>query len=153
MAEALFYHLERASLDAVLPGLLERTLDRGWRAIVRAGSPERLAALDTLLWTYSEESFLPHGTAADGPLSRQPVALTVDDGNPNGAQVLFCVDGADPGWTLPEIAQLTRVVLMFDGNDPAAVAGARVHWAAAKAAGYATTYWRQSSSGRWEKQA
>ena len=81
MTEVLFYHLERASLESVLPGLLEKTLEREQRAVVRAASTERVEALDARLWTYRDESFLPHAAAGDG--ARQPVWLTAGDDAPN----------------------------------------------------------------------
>lgn len=148
MTEVLFYHLERASLESVLPGLLEKTLERGWRAVVCAGSRERIEALDGHLWTYRDESFLPHGSSGDGTL--QPVWLTDGDDAPNDPQILFLVDGAQ---TSPEsIAKLERCVMIFDGNDEEAVGAARNFWKASAAAGYDATYWKQSESGRWEKQ-
>ena len=83
--EIYFYHLERRSLEDVLPTLLERSLERGWRAAVQAASEERVEALNTLLWTYREESFLPHGTARDGSPEAHPIYLTATEDNPNGA--------------------------------------------------------------------
>ena len=148
-ADVLFYHLERQPLERILPSLLEKTLERGWRAVVQAGSQERLDALDQALWTYSEESFLPHGTAKAGLPADQPVFLTTGPETPNGAGVRFLVDGAAPETFLG----LERIVFMFDGNDREAVAGARSHWTAAKAAGCAVTYWQQNESGHWEKKA
>jgi DNA polymerase-3 subunit chi len=147
MTEVLFYHLERQPLERVLPSLLERTLERGWRAVVQAGSEERVEALDTLLWTYREESFLPHGTKRDGNLAAQPVYLTSNDDNPNGASVRFLVDGADTA----SHSAYARLVYLFDGNDAAAVARAREQWKTAKDAGCDVTYWQQSAEGRWEK--
>jgi DNA polymerase-3 subunit chi len=149
MTEVLFYHLEHHPLERVLPALVERTLARGWRAVVQAGSEERVEALDTLLWTYAEESFLPHGTKRDGNHKAQPVYLTADDINPNEATVRFLVDGAEIG----ETAGYERIVVLFDGNDPAAVARAREQWMAVKASGCDATYWQQSPEGRWEKRA
>src|SRR3954463_5268159 len=114
MAETLFYHLERRTLEDVLPGLLERTRERGWRAVVRVGSAERMETLDTHLWTYSEQSFLAHGTAADGHPSRQPIYLTTEEENPNAGQVLFLVGGAQiADWSLASLAAFARIVLMF----------------------------------------
>lgn len=147
MTEVLFYHLERQPLERVLPALVEKTLERGWRAVVQAGSEERLEALDTLLWTYREESFLPHAMRRDGNAAEQPVYLTLGDENPNGAVVRFLVDGADA----PELGGYQRVVYMFDGRDGNAVAQAREQWKAAKTAGCEVTYWQQSAEGRWEK--
>lgn len=153
MSEALFYHLERKSLDDVLPGLLERTRERGWRAVVQVGSAERMAALDTHLWTYSEPSFLAHGTAAEGHKPRQPIFLTTEEENPNGAQVLFLVGGAIPtDWSSPRLAGLERIVLLFDGRDPETLDAARAAWRNAKEASHDATYWKESPNGKWEKQ-
>ena len=149
MTEVLFYHLQNAPLERVLPDLLERSLQRGWKAIVRAGGKERLDALNNTLWTYKDESFLPHGTAEDGPPELEPVFLTTEEDNPNGAAVIFLVDGAEPG----DIAGYERCVLMFDGRDTEAVATARTHWKTLKDAGHDTTYWQQSEAGKWEKRA
>ena len=66
VAEARFYHLLRVPLERALPQLLERCLASQWRAAVRLGSAERVAALDQHLWTYGERHFLPHGTVRDG---------------------------------------------------------------------------------------
>lgn len=149
MTEVLFYQLDRQPLDRVLPGLLEKTLERGWRAVVQAGSKERAEALDTLLWTYAEASFLPHGMARDGFSSDQPIYLTATDDNPNGATVRFLVDGADA----EELSNYERVVFLFDGNDEDALQAARQQWKRVKAGGFLTTYWQQNEHGRWEKKA
>ena len=96
VTETLFYHLERRSLEDVLPGLVEKSLERGWRAVIQTDSSERSDALDNLLWTYDDQSFLAHAQSGDGEAARQPVLITVEDENPNGAQILFCVGGAQP---------------------------------------------------------
>lgn len=147
--EALFYHLEHFPLERVLPALVEKTLDRGWRAVIQTGSEERLEALDGLLWTYRDDSFLPHATAKDGDPAAQPIFLTSDETNPNEAAIRFLVDGA----TTADLTSYQRLVFMFDGHDPQAVADAREQWKAATAAGCAATYWQQSRDGRWEKKA
>jgi DNA polymerase-3 subunit chi len=149
MTEVLFYHLERQPLERVLPSLVERTVGRGWRAVVQAGSDERVEALDGLLWTYADDSFLPHGTKKDGNIAEQPVFLTTEEANPNGATVRFLVDGAE----LSDLSGYDRVVYLFDGHDPSAVANAREQWKAAKSAGHTISYWQQSSEGRWENRA
>jgi DNA polymerase-3 subunit chi len=149
VTEVLFYHLEKLPLERVLPDLLEKCLERGWRAAVQLGSQERLESLDAHLWTYREESFLPHGTAKDGQATAQPVWLTTGDDNPNRAEVRFLADGAE----LADFAGYQRVVLLFDGNDPDAVDVARTRWKSVKAAGHDATYWQQNENGRWEKRA
>ncbi len=147
--EVLFYHLDKQPLDRVLPGLVERTLARGWRAVVQAGGAERLDAIDTMLWTWRDDSFLPHGTMKDGHPAHQPVFLTTDEANPNGAAVRFLVDGAD----LQAFEGYVRVVILFDGLDSEALDTARRQWKAVKTANLPATYWQQSEAGRWEKRA
>jgi DNA polymerase-3 subunit chi len=148
MAEAVFYHLQKRPLEQVLPTLLERALERGWRCVVEAAQ-ERARALDDLLWTYSDDSFLPHGLESDDGAA-QPVVLVEHGGNPNGATIRFLLDGAP----LPSDAALyERVIVIFDGNDEDALAVARERWREAKSAGLAATYWQQNDAGRWEKRA
>jgi DNA polymerase III subunit chi len=150
MTEVLFYHLQQHTLERTLPALLEKSLERGWRVIVQAGSSERIEALDAHLWTYREDSFLPHGTWRDQEAAAQPVLLTLAADNPNGATVRFQVDGT----ALPDDAErYERIVLLFDGRDPEAVAAARGHWNAAKARGFEVTYWQPDEQGRWQRQA
>jgi DNA polymerase-3 subunit chi len=147
--EVWFYHLERSGLDQVLPDLLEKTLSRGWRALVRTGDPLRVEHLDGWLWSYRDESFLPHGVVGEGREAEQPVLITTGEANPNGANVLFLVDGAAPG----ELKGFARCVILFDGRDDAALQVARNRWREVKAAGLPGSYWRQSERGGWEKQA
>ena len=149
MTEVLFYHLEHQPLERVLPALVERTLERKWRAVIQVGSEERLEALDTLLWTYRDESFLPHGSRRDGNPQQHPVFLTSSDDNPNAATVRFLVDGAE----LSDVTPYRRVVYLFDGRDASQVARARAQWKRAKDAGSEVTYWQQSPEGRWQQKA
>ena len=153
MTETLFYHLDRRGLDEALPPLVEKTRERGWRALIRADSADRAAAIDTRLWTYKDESFLAHALEGEGEASRQPVLITVEENMANAPDVLFLVGGAvPPSWDDPALAKLTRIVLMFDGNDPTMLAAARAAWKDAKAASHDVTYWKESPSGKFEKQ-
>jgi DNA polymerase III subunit chi len=150
MTEVLFYHLQGQPLERVLPTLLERSLDRGWRVVVQSSAEERVEALDAQLWTFRDDSFLPHGTHREATAAEQPILITVKDDNPNGAVVRFLIDGAP----MPSDARIyERIVLMFDGTDDDAVADARTRWTAAKAEGFAVTYWQADESGRWVKRA
>jgi DNA polymerase-3 subunit chi len=149
MTEVLFYHLETQPLERVLPTLLERCQERGWRVCVQTGSEERRDALDQHLWTYLDNSFLPHGTARDGDPTTQPIYLTAEPENPNAATVRFLVDRAEP----PDIAGYERAVFIFDGNDPEALAEARQRWKTVKATGHTLSYWQQEGGGKWVKKA
>jgi DNA polymerase-3 subunit chi len=149
MSEVRFYHLQRASLEDTLPVILERCYSRGDRTLVMTGSPERAEALAGHLWTYRPDSFLPHGTAKDGAAAEQPIFLTAEEENPNGAKVLILCDGA----TRAEVGAFALVCEMFDGNDETAVAAARERWKAYKDAGHKLVYFQQSPAGKWEEKA
>ena len=149
ICDVWFYHLERTSLDQALPELLEKTLARGWRALVRSPAAERVDHLDGWLWSYRDDAFLPHGRADEPQAERQPVLITTAMENPNGANALFLLDGAEAG----DLAGFERCVLMFDGRDEAAVAEARGRWRDFKATGATVSYWRQGETGGWRKEA
>ena len=150
MTEVLFYHLHRQPLERVLPTLLEKSLERGWRVVVQAASDERVDALDAHLWTYRDDGFLPHGTVKEAEAAEQPILITSGEDNANGAQVRFLVDGA----AFPaDTAGYQRVVLLFDGDDPEAVAAARERWSEAKEKGLDAAYWQPDEHGRWVKKA
>jgi DNA polymerase-3 subunit chi len=156
VAAYAFYHLLQMPLEQALPRLMERALAAGHRAVILAASVERVASLDTALWTWDAGSFLPHAAAPDDPgappdpdAHRQPIWLSTRPGNPNGATVLVLVDGV----AATDLEGFQRCLDLFDGTDDAAVAAARDRWRSAKAAGHEVTYWAQSPEGRWEQRA
>jgi DNA polymerase III subunit chi len=150
MTEIVFYHLQGQKLENVLPALLEKSLERGWKVVVQGSTEERVEALDAHLWTYRDDGFLPHGTWREPEAAQQPVLLTPNEGNPNGAAVRFLVDRA----ALPaDIERYQRIVLLFDGEDEEAVAAARAHWSDVKAKGFEATYWQADEQGRWSKKS
>ncbi len=148
MAEIGFYHLLSTSLERALPKLLERARSQGYRIVLRAASPERVEHLNTMLWTYEEGGFLPHGSARDGSPGMQPIWLTHREENPNGASMIVLVDGLEAR----DLEAFTRCADLFDGNDAAAVEAARDRWRRARDAGHQLTYWQQTASG-WEQRA
>jgi DNA polymerase III subunit chi len=150
MTEVLFYHLQGQKLEGVLPTLIERSLDRGWRVAVQGASEERIDALDAHLWTYRDDSFLPHGTWREAEAAGQPVLLTVSEANPGAATVRFLIEGVP----MPADAEgYQRLVLLFDGDDEDAVAVARSQWTEVKARGFDATYWQPDDTGHWVKKA
>ena len=147
MTEIAFYHLTHSPLEAALPRLLEKTLEAGKRAVVTAGSEERVESLNGHLWTYSQRGWLPHGSRQDGFADDQPIWLTTGEDRPNGATFLFLTDGAKA--SAPEVFE--RCFDLFDGNDPTAVEAARDRWRAYKDAGHALASWQQTDAGGWQR--
>ncbi len=145
MTEIRFYHLTRSPLETVLPRLIGKVLEQTRKAVILAGSDERAEQLSMLLWTSSRDSFLPHGSKADGFPERQPVWLSGEDENPNGADIAFLVDGAktaNPG-------AYSLCCTLFDGRNGDIVEGARKDWKTWREAGFHLTYWQQDEQGAW----
>ena len=147
--EIWFYHLERSSLDEVLPGLLDKTIERGWRALIKTSDRQRLDDIDERLWAWRDDSFLAHGLSDEPHPARQPILLSESGENLNGAQALFIVDGSELGPT----QGYSRCFILFDGRDEAATVAARTRWKALKDAGENLAYWKQDADGRWQKAA
>jgi DNA polymerase-3 subunit chi len=147
--DILFYHLTETRVEDALPPLLEKSIERNWRVAVQTVDAERSAFLDTHLWTWRPESFLPHGQAGEPFEAEQPILVTSGSGNPNSADVRFLVDGAAP----PDLSGYQRVVFMFDGHDEAQLTLARSQWKKLKGEGHSLSYWQQNHDGRWEKKA
>jgi len=149
VSEFRFYHLERRRIDQALPEILQDALSEGLRAVVQAPSPEQVEALNERLWTYADDSFLPHGSARDGDADAQPVYLTDGEENPNGAALRVLLSGVAAAQFAA--SAYARVILLFDGRDEEAKAEARQQWSLLKAAGAAPSYWREGEDGGWEK--
>lgn len=147
MTDIRFYHMMTKRLEQALPELLAKAITVQPRIVIKAGSRERIEVLDSLLWTFDAASFLPHGYVRDGNEAEQPVWLTTEDDNPNGARMLVLADGA----TSDQVANYELCCELFDGNDESAVQAARARWTAYKAAGHELTYFQQDEQGRWVK--
>lgn len=154
MTEVWFYHLQHQPLERVLPVIIEKSLQKGWRVAVQVRSEERLDAIDSLLWTFSDDSFLAHGRVGDGDPDLQPVYLTAGSENPNGAALRLFGEAAD---IAPALAvsgtEYARIVSLFDARNAEELAHARAQWKQLKDMGLPVTYWQQGREGRWEKKA
>ena len=151
MAQIDFYHLQKQTLEAVLPKLLEKAYGTGKKRKVKIGNPERVEFINSILWSYEDESFLPHGSKKDGSAEEQPIWLTSGEDNPNGAEFLFLVDGADI--SAEEEASFERVFNIFEGNNATAVDHTRKIWKDLKTKGHQHRYWQQEDNGRWKQAA
>ena len=148
MTEYWFYHLETSMLEGVLPELLDKTLSRGWRALIKMPA-DRLSHMDKFLWTYKDDSFLPHGRDDEPMADQQPIVLSAEASTSQGHNCVFLIDGADMDIT----PDTSRCIVMIDGRNDAMVQAARKKWKSLKDANANLSYWQQNDQGRWEKKA
>lgn len=151
MSRVDFYHLQKQTLEEVLPKLLSKAYSTGKHIVVKIGTPERIEFLNTELWTFNDESFLPHGSKKDGFAAQQPIWLTDADDNPNEAAFLFLTDGAEI--STDKLSDYERIFNIFDGNSDEALLQARNLWKEFKQAGCEVYYWQQTEKGVWEQKA
>jgi DNA polymerase III subunit chi len=149
MTEVWFFHLDKQPIEHVLPRIVASSLARGWRMVIETANPERVSKISDMLWASEDVAFLPHGYEGEPKPEHQPVWLTAGQDTPNAAQVRVLLDGA----VLADMSNLTRAVMMFDGNDPQAIETARTEWKTQKAAGHDISYWKQDELGKWINQA
>ena len=146
--EFWFYHLEASTVEGVLPGLLEKTLQKGWKALVKL--PEaQLSEMDDYLWAYKDDSFLPHGRDDEPMADQQPITLSAAAKTAEGHQAVFLLGGAE----IENMGGVERCMVMINGRSEADVIKERSRWKALKAKGATLSYWQQTDRGGWEKKA
>lgn len=141
-----FYHLEASTLEGVLPGLLEKTLEKGWRALVKLPQ-EKLAEMDAFLWTFRDDAFLPHGRDDEPMETLQPILLSATKDSAEGFDAVFLIDGAE----LSDMAGVSRAMVMINGRSQEDITRERGRWKALKDAGQSLSYYQQDERGRWTK--
>jgi len=148
MTEYWFYHLEASTLKGVLPGLLSKTLQKGWRALVKL--PEaQLADMDSYLWAYQDDSFLPHGRDDEPQSEQQPIVLSANCETAAGFDAVFLIGGAQ----IADMADASRAMVMINGRDSHNLGLERARWKTLKEDGVDLTYYQQNERGAWEKKA
>ncbi len=149
MTEVWFYHLEKQPLDHVLPRIVSKANERGLQLVIETTSQDQVTQISDMLWAAEDVAFLPHGFEGDGQDEIQSIWLTSGQDNPNESKMRIFTFGAIP----IDISNLSRAMLMFDGNDVQALDRARAEWKRHKSDGHQVSYWRQDESGKWQDQA
>ena len=152
-AEYWFYHLEASTLEGVLPGLLEKTLEKGWRALVKLPEDklpnDKLDALDNFLWTFRDDGFLPHGRDDEPQAELQPILLSASTQSAKGFDAVFLLDGA----SVEDMDDVSRAMIMINGRSQDDIKRERARWKTLKDEGASLAYYQQDDRGRWEKKA
>lgn len=147
--EVYFYHLTRQTADQALVPLLGKCLSQKWRVQVQATDQSYLDWLDEKLWLGADDGFLPHGLDTAEHADLQPILLTIKP-DTTGFDCQICLNGAGP--VQEQMADLKRVCILFNGNDPDELALARQQWSELVQAGVGAKYWSEES-GSWDLKA
>ena len=149
MTEVRFYHLNASNAEKALPQLLQKTLERDKRALVKLPDAEAVDRWNEHLWAYDDGAFLPHGSIKDEDPETQPIFLTHVDENPARAEYLFLLGPADR----EDLETFDMTAILFDGSDETTLGWARSRWLSLKESALERTYWQQNPAGRWAKKS
>ena len=102
---------------------MDKAWQRGLKVWIWTGDNEHLREMDDLLWTFRQDSFVPHETFVSGDANaapEAPVILSADENAPPAMDVLINLSGR-----LPALDQLPERVAEFVGPEEEARAQGR----------------------------
>ena len=111
MAQVDFYVVASGGAEgaaAVACKIVEKAWQQGLRVFVHAASEHEARRLDELLWTFRQDSFVPHARSSDGDAAAEAVTIGSDLGEGIGRDVLVnvCAPVAAATATFERIAEV-----------------------------------------------
>ena len=115
MTQIIFYSTAPLQVEKTLFALLEKSLEKGNKSLLLFKDKEKCLSINEQLWTYKQNSFLPHISEDDQIYDNidVPVYLSTKNENPFKAELLFSIDGFLPD----NIDHFERVIIIIDVND------------------------------------
>ena len=142
-----FYHLTMTPLERALPRIAEKVVANRGRLLIVSDDEAQRIAVDRLLWTYSPESFVPHGQVGGDDDAAQPILIAAEVAPANEAANVALIDGQ---WR-DEALAFDRAFHFFDADR---IQEARAAWKAlVDRDGVERRYWKQNDAGKWEQAA
>jgi DNA polymerase-3 subunit chi len=145
MTEIGFYHLLTTSLEKALPQIVQKSYDRGWRALIIAADNEHIGEVDKLLWTFDPDSFLPHGIVGEDKEELQPILIAAEYLPKNNPDVIISLQDI----VIEDAAKYQRIIDIFDGRSELAVKQARIRWKKYQEMNLEMKYHKQNENGGW----
>jgi DNA polymerase III subunit chi len=135
--------LDRAALSLAMARFINARVSDGRRVALRVSDDRKAARWDQFLWTWDDQSFLPHSVLgaqwpADEPVT---VATRLPPATPD--MILICLDEVPLG----DLDGYDDVYELVDRNTDEGVERARERWSAWKATGRTQEYRRDWATG------
>lgn len=121
-----FYLLNKSDTEATLLvacRLLEKAYQRGHRVFVFCDTQKTAEDLDECLWTFKEDSFIPHHLQGEGPTPPPPIQIGYQTAPQGFNDVLLNLSV-----TIPPFFSQFRRVMEIVASDEAAKAISRDHY-------------------------
>jgi DNA polymerase III subunit chi len=140
-----FYQLGLSSLEAAVTGILSKAYQKGVKTTLLTPGPDPSRYWDSLLWRNPVDSFLPHGIGSGPDPEKQPILITEQPDDTNGATLIVLVT--------PRIVespkQYDMVIDFVDGSSPKALADSRNRYKQYRDQGCKLEYWIQNPDKKW----
>jgi DNA polymerase-3 subunit chi len=129
-----FYVLEDSARDnryTLACRLTDKIFREGYRVYLHTDSEQEARHLDRLLWTFRDQSFLPHGLAGQVPRELTPILIGWGSAPDGEEDVLVNLSREVPGF----FSRFSRVAEPLD-NDPGVREAGRERFRFYRARGY-----------------
>ena len=152
LTEIVIYEFANTEPMKALPALVQKCLEQKWKVVIQCESEQIRDDLNSFLWLFEKNSFLPHGTEADGFSNKQPIFLTCINENPNSANAKIAFGKVDTG-EIDSISEFDRYMVVVDSKDKETVKVAGEFFQKLSKSGYQAKYQKQNSNGGWSERA
>lgn len=136
MSSVDFYEVKAPRWELVLCRHVETAYEAGERVYVRCSSEALARHVDELLWTFREDSFVPHGLWPGAGELKDPVAVGWHPGNPNRASRLVLAGAGEPD----ELSRYERATDFVPVADAALTGAARARYRAFRGRGHEVAF-------------
>lgn len=144
MSETRFYELSQVTIEKALPQLLYKIYSNMRKPILLLLNDEtQINSFDRLLWSFSSNKFLPHGTKNNSKEHIKPLFLTNIEDNQNAAEILVSTKIAK---NENFKASFSSQIFMFSGEKSEDFISL---FRELKNNDLKTTYWQQDANGKW----
>ena len=144
--EINFYQCDESITKSIAP-LMLKILEENKKALIFASDLARISEIDSGLWSYGKNKFIPHITISDKDFifERQPILISNKEENSNKADYLILVEEASEAF----LSNFSRVFYFYDSltSEAAKKAEKKYRALAKKFNSY------KKSEGKWVKAA
>jgi len=123
--------MTRAALSRSMARFIEARVNEGRRVLVRVEDERKAAQWDQFLWTWDEQSFLPHSVLGTEWPGDEPVTIAARTPAATPGVVLVCLDDVPPD----ELLAFDEIYELVDRCSDEGLERSRRRWSAWKATG------------------
>jgi DNA polymerase-3 subunit chi len=136
-----FYKVQNENFIKTICLLVEKAYQSNYKIIIKTSDSLLENEINKTLWTYSQKTFIPHGSSKDPLPEKHPIYITTGEENPNKANLKIFVNSIEP-----YKGNFDKVLYIFLDN-PENNENSRALYENYKINGASTTYHIQETQG------